>query len=156
MKKIVTTLLVLVAIVLTFTTYKHIRPITWNNHASINQDVFSDRAIEGYDPVAYFTKNKAIAGNEAYAYVWNDATWYFSSSENMEMYKSNPTLFTPQFGGYCSYAVSTGFTAKIDPEAFEVIDGKLYLFNDQNFRTKWNEDREGNMKKDNDNWSKSK
>ncbi len=153
---IIAIITVLVVIIFSFTTYKHIRPISWNMHNKINQGVFSDIAIEGYDPVAYFTQQKAVKGEEANAYKWNDATWYFSSAENMKLFKENPEKYAPQFGGYCSYAVSTGFTAKIDPEAFNIIDGKLYLYNDQNFKTKWEENQKENLEKDIKNWSKTK
>ena len=149
-------LLVLVAVVFTFTTYKHIRPISWNMHNKINQAVFSDKAIEGYDPVAFFTEHKAVKGDKANSYKWNDATWYFLTADNMNLFKANPENYAPQFGGYCSFAVSTGFTAKIDPETFEIIDGKLYLYNDQNFKTKWMADPKGNLQKDIDNWAKTK
>ena len=147
-------LLVLVAVLFTFTTYKHIRPISWNMHNKINQAVFSDKAIEGYDPVAFFTEHKAVKGDKANSYKWNDATWYFSTADNMNLFKANPENYAPQFGGYCSFAVSTGFTAKIDPEAFQIIDGKLYFYNDQNFKTKWNENPKENLEKDIKNWSK--
>ncbi|MEO8149491.1 MAG: YHS domain-containing (seleno)protein [Bacteroidia bacterium] len=149
-------IVVLVVIVFTFTTYKHIRPIAWNIHNKINQGVFSDKAIEGYDPVAYFTQQKAIKGEETNSYKWDDATWYFSSAENMNLFKASPEKYAPQFGGYCSYAVSTGFTAKIDPEAFQIIDEKLYLYNDQSFKTKWNENPKENLEKDATNWLKTK
>jgi YHS domain-containing protein len=132
---------VLVVIIISFTTYKHIRPLGWNIHNKINQGVFSNKAIDGYDPVAYFTQQRAVKGEEANSYEWNDATWYFSSPENMNLFKENAENYAPQFGGYCSYAVSTGFTAKIDPEAFQIIEGKLYLYNDQNFKSKWNENQ---------------
>ena len=97
-----------------------------------------------------------MKGEESNSYKWNDATWYFSSSENMNLFKDSPEKYAPQFGGYCSFAVSTGFTAKIDPEAFNVIDGKLYLYNDQTFKSKWEENPKENMEKDIKNWDKTK
>ena len=144
----------LVAVVFTFAKYKHISPISLNMHNKINQAVFSDEAIEGYDPVAYFTQQKAVKGENTNSYKWNNATWYFSSTQNRNLFKSSPEKYAPQFGGYCSYAVSTGFTAKIDPEAFEIIDGKLYLFNDQNFKSKWMRNPKENLEKNIRNWTK--
>ena len=146
----------LVAVVFTFAKYKHISPISLNMHNKINQAVFSDEAIEGYDPVAYFTQQKAVKGEKTNSYKWNDATWYFSSTQNRNLFKSSPEKYAPQFGGYCSYAVSTGFTAKIDPEAWQIIEGKLYLYNDQNFKSKWNENSKENLEKDIRNWVKTK
>jgi len=156
LKMTIAIIAVLVVIVYSFTTYKHIRPIGWNIHNKVNQGVFSDKAIEGYDPVAYFTEQKAVKGVDANSYKWNDAIWYFSSSENMKLFTENPQKYAPQFGGYCSFAVSTGFTANINPEVFNIIDGKLYLYNDQTFKKKWEDNRAGNLEKDIKNWSKTK
>ena len=141
-------LVALAVVVVSFAKYKHLSPISWNMHNKINQAVFSNDAIEGYDPIAYFTEQKAVKGEKSYSYQWKDATWYFSSAENMKMFKGNPEKYAPQFGGYCSFAVSKGFTAKIDPQAWKVIDGKLYLFNDETFRSKWESEPERNMEKD--------
>ena len=72
----------LIAVLFIFAKYKHISPISLNMHNKINQAVFSDEAIEGYDPVAYFAKQKAVKGEKINSYKWNDATWYFSSTQN--------------------------------------------------------------------------
>lgn len=149
-------IITLFVLVIVFAKYKHISPLAWNMYSEINQGVFTDEAIEGYDAVAYYTQQKAVKGEKSIFYKWKDATWYFSSQENINLFKQNPEKYAPQFGGYCSFAVSTGFTAKIDPEAWIVKDGKLYLFNDQGVKSKWMENPEENLKKDIGNWRGSK
>lgn len=143
---------VFVIVVFSFAKYKHISPLAWGMHNKINQAIFSDKAIEGYDCVAYFTEQKAKHGVSKFFYKWNDATWYFSSEENLNLFKGAPEKYAPQFGGYCSFAVSTGFAAKIDPTAFAIIDNKLYLYNDQTFKEKWITNQKENLEKDNKNW----
>lgn len=146
---IVVTLLVMV---ISFAIYNHISPLSWGMHGKVNQAVFSDEAINGYDPVAYFTQNKAVKGVRNFSYKWNGATWYFSSRNNLNAFKNNPGSYAPQFGGYCAYAVSKGFTANTDPNAFKVIDGKLYLCADQKYLKEWLKDGEENLKKSQGNW----
>jgi YHS domain-containing protein len=84
-------------------------------------------ALRGFDTVAYFAAEKAVEGNPKYEFVWNSAKWLFSSVENLEKFKTNPEQYAPQFGGFCSYAVSHNYTANGDPQAWKVVDGKLYL-----------------------------
>lgn len=84
-------------------------------------------AINGYDPVAYFTQGKPVAGIAGIEAAWNGATWLFSSEANKALFVSEPEKYAPQYGGYCAYAVSKGYTAKTDPAAFTVRGGKLYL-----------------------------
>lgn len=81
------------------------------------EPVYSDyfgKAIQGYDPVAYFTESKPVEGSKKHKYEWNDATWYFASEKNRDAFKADPEKFAPQYGGYCAWAVSQGYTAKID------------------------------------------
>ncbi|MEO6329076.1 MAG: YHS domain-containing (seleno)protein [Ginsengibacter sp.] len=150
----ITAMVILMVLILLFifAKYKHISPLSWNMHSKINQAVFGNEAIEGYDPVAYFKQAKAVKGEKTNSYIWNNATWYFLSPENINLFKNDPDKYAPQFGGYCSFAVSKGFTAKIDPFAWIIIDGRLYLFNDESFKNKWIEDERENLEKDKSNW----
>jgi YHS domain-containing protein len=94
----------------------------------VNTGYFGDVAIRGYDPVAYFTQNQAVQGSEKFAYRWLGATWHFSSAENRELFISQPVKYAPQYGGHCADGVSFGtITTNIDPKAWRIIDGKLYL-----------------------------
>ena len=96
---------------------------------SVNTGYFGGVAIMGYDTVAYFTDGKAVKGSEEFAYEWLGTPWFFASKKHQEMFMSEPAKYAPQFGGYCAGEVAqTGsVTINIDPEAFNIIDGKLYL-----------------------------
>src|SRR6202167_3552034 len=99
---------------------------------SVNTGYFGGVAIMGYDPVAYFTDNKAVKGSEQYSYDWLGTPWLFASREHQKMFESDPIKYAPQYGGYCAAEVVAGsVTIDIDPEAFKIIDGKLYLIYDK-------------------------
>ncbi len=94
----------------------------------VNTGYFGDLAIKGYDPVAYFNQNKAVEGSPSFTYRWLGATWQFTSAENRDLFAKEPTRYAPQYGGYCADGVSLGtVTTNIDPKAWRIIDGKLYL-----------------------------
>ena len=150
-KIILISFIVILALVFTLAKVKRISPLSWG-HKEVNQPMFSNQAINAYDPVAYFTKNKAVTGNEAYSYQWKNAVWDFSSEKNKTLFIENPEKYTPQFGGYCSFAVSKGFTANTDPNSFEIIDGKLYLFADEEMKSNWKENQKENLQKCETNW----
>jgi YHS domain-containing protein len=95
----------------------------------VNTGYFGGVAIDGYDPVAYFLDNRAVRGSEKFSYDWLGTPWYFASDEHRELFKKNPVKYAPQYGGYCAAEVagSGSVTVNIDPEAFAIIDGKLYI-----------------------------
>ncbi len=144
-------ILILVMLLFTFAKVKRITPLSWGHH-EVNKAMFSSEAINGYDAVAYFIENKAIQGKEMYVFNWKDADWYFSSDENRKMFSKNPEQYVPQFGGYCSFAISKGFTANTNPEVFEIIDGKLYLFDSEGVKADWKANKDENLKACNANW----
>lgn len=102
-----------------------------------NKSYFGDIAVGGYDAVGYFTEGKAIKGEEAYAYVWNGATYLFANAGNRNRFTADPAAFAPQYGGYCSNQMSLGNLSDIDPQVWRLIDGKLYLFGHQAGRLRW-------------------
>ena len=102
----------------------------------VNTGYFGGVAIMGYDPVAYFTDGKAVRGTPEFQHEFLGETWHFATAANRDAFAANPIAYAPQYGGYCAgellYAdVSTGVTSNIDPEAWRIIDGKLYLFYDR-------------------------
>jgi YHS domain-containing protein len=113
-------------------------------------------ALRGFDAVAYFAADNAVKGNAKYEYVWNGAKWLFSSEENMKKFQADPEAYAPQFGGYCSYAVSEGYTANGDPEAWKVVDGKLYLNYNKEVREKWSQNQSDRIEKGKANWQEFK
>ncbi|HBY59841.1 MAG TPA: YHS domain protein [Solibacterales bacterium] len=109
-------------------------------------------ALQGYDAVAYFTANKPMKGSDAFAHEWMGAKWYFASDANRKLFISSPEKYAPQFGGYCAWAVSNNYTANADPEAWKIVDGKLYLNYNQDVQKKWAEEVYKRIEAGNKNW----
>ena len=107
----------------------------------------------GYDVVAYFSGQPA-KGQENFTTKWNGAIWRFANADNRAAFEADPVKYAPQYGGYCAYAVSKGSTAKGDPEAWTVVDGKLYLNFSEGVRETWRQDIPGNISAANSNWPK--
>jgi YHS domain-containing protein len=109
-------------------------------------------AIRGYDPVAYFTENKAVEGSDNFEFEWEGATWRFSSQENLTKFKAEPESYAPQYGGYCAYAVAKNSTASVDPTQFSIVDGKLYLNYNKKIQQQWLNDQANFIEKADINW----
>ena len=109
-------------------------------------------AIDGTDPVAYFTQNRPVEGDSDITHDWNGATWRFSSEANRAAFIENPEKYAPQYGGYCAWAVSKGYTASTDPEAWKIVDGKLYLNYSKSVQSQWEQDIPGNIASGDKNW----
>ncbi|MDP3069447.1 MAG: YHS domain-containing (seleno)protein [Opitutaceae bacterium] len=111
-------------------------------------------AIKGYDPVAYFESGKPVKGDSAFAHEWNGATWRFASAAHRDVFKAAPERYAPQYGGYCAWAVAQGYTAGIDPDAWKIVAGKLYLNYSPEVQKKWAGDEPGNIAKADTHWPK--
>jgi len=111
-------------------------------------------AIKGYDPVAYFADGKPEKGDSDYACEWNGAEWRFASAAHRDLFKADPAKYAPQYGGYCAWAVSRGYTAGIDPDAWKIVNGRLYLNYSMKVQKQWAEDIPGNISKAEENWPK--
>ncbi|MCH8160095.1 MAG: YHS domain protein [Proteobacteria bacterium] len=133
--KIIAIVGILVLVVGTFATVKKVSPISWGMWGNYN--TASGIALKGYDPVAYIQNSEAMPGNSEFTVTWDDADWQFASAENMMLFEQDPEAYAPQFGGFCSFAASKGFTADISPDAWHVHDGKLYVFADKNVQDDW-------------------
>jgi YHS domain-containing protein len=112
----------------------------------------TDGAIHGYDPVAYFKESKAVMGDRKYSVTWNSAVWYFSNQKNLELFKADPQLYAPQYGGYCAYGLAEGHKAPTDPQAWTIADGKLYLNYSKDVQQSWKKDETGYIIKANKLW----
>jgi YHS domain-containing protein len=115
---------------------------------------FSNTAVGGYDVVAYFTEQKPVKGDSDYSYQYMDAEWRFSTRENLNAFKLAPEKFAPQYGGYCAWAISQGYTAKGNPENWRIVEGKLYLNYDDDVQATWLSDIPGFISTANRNWPK--
>ncbi|GLQ34624.1 hypothetical protein GCM10007939_09070 [Amylibacter marinus] len=109
-------------------------------------------AINGFDAVAYFTQSDHVMGDEAHQTSYNGATFLFSSAQNKSTFEADPEKYAPQYGGYCAFAVSKGAIAKSDPDAWTIVDGKLYMNFDLQVRHRWRQDIPGNIAKADKNW----
>lgn len=115
---------------------------------------FSSEAIKGYDSVAYFTENKPVKGKSEFSLERNGATWLFASQENLDLFKTDPEKYSPQYGGYCAYAVSQGTTASIKPELFTIHNGKLYLNYNEKINAQWSKNKDDFISKADVQWPK--
>ena len=118
--------------------------------------IFTDggAAIRGTDVVAYFTDGAPAKGSKDYTHNWQGATWQFSSAANRDAFAANPEAYAPQYGGNCAWAVSQGYTAPVDPDAWKIVDGKLYLNYSRRIQRRWERDVPGNIEAANGNWPK--
>jgi hypothetical protein len=114
----------------------------------------SATAVGGYDPVAYFTQGKAVAGKRNITFTWKGVTWRFATESNRDLFKDKPDSYAPQYGGYCAWAVSRGYTAKGDPRYWKIVDDKLYLNYDAGVQKDWEKDIPGNVDRADKNWPK--
>ena len=108
--------------------------------------------LNGYDPVAFFTDNKPVKGNAAFSFNYEDATYYFASQEHLDLFKSNPEKYAPQFGGFCAFGVSKGYTVPTDPNAWSVVNDKLYLNYNPQVKEDWLKDKDNLISKADKNW----
>jgi hypothetical protein len=109
-------------------------------------------AIQGADPVAYFTQGAYVPGSAEYEYEWGNAIWRFASAEHRDLFAANPEEYAPQYGGFCAWAISQGYTAPIDPEAWSIVDDKLYLNYDRGVQARWERDIPGHIASADANW----
>lgn len=109
-------------------------------------------AIKRYDPVAYFIMEKSVQGMGVYKYECHGAKWRFANGEHMKLFMRNPEKHAPQYGGYCAYGVAVGSPFDIKPEAWNVVDSRLYLNKNLDVRETWKKDIPGNIKKADMNW----
>ena len=110
-------------------------------------------AVGGYDPVSFFS-GVPVEGDKVHSYEYMGATWRFSTQGNLELFKTNPEAFAPQYGGYCAWALAEGKLAKGSPKYWRVEDGKLYLNFNERIQRRWESDIEGFIIAGDENWPK--
>ncbi|HVL72908.1 MAG TPA: YHS domain-containing (seleno)protein [Beijerinckiaceae bacterium] len=109
-------------------------------------------AIHGYDPVAYFVEGRPRRGRPEFAVEHRGARWLFANEENRGRFRADPERYLPAYGGYCAYGVSQGYLVKIDPNAWRIVDGRLYLNYDRGVQRTWEKDVPGHVATANRNW----
>lgn len=101
-------------------------------------------ALRGYDPVSYFVAGKPQLGVEVHSFTYKGSTFRFASAENRKLFAENPEKYAPQFGGYCAFGVARGgYKVSTQPDAFAVVDGKLYLNYNADVQKQWQKDVPG-------------
>jgi len=110
-------------------------------------------AIQGYDPVAFFTDNKPVKGGEKNLVKHDGAIYFFATKEHEDLFRGNPAKYEPEFGGDCAYGVSRNKLVEIDVDAFQIVDGKLLLQYSKGVRDDFNADTKGNLAKAGGNWT---
>ncbi|MHC6527364.1 YHS domain-containing (seleno)protein [Vibrio proteolyticus] len=114
---------------------------------------FSNKALDGYDTVAYFTDNKPVKGKSEFSVEYKGADWYFASEQNLKRFQADPEKYAPQYGGYCAWAVSAkNDFAPGDPKYWAIVDDKLYLNYDKAIKQRWDEKRQQHIKQADRNW----
>jgi enamine deaminase RidA (YjgF/YER057c/UK114 family) len=112
-------------------------------------------SISGYDPVAYFTDGKPVQGKTDFEYLWHRLRWRFASGEHRDLFVKDPDRYTPQYDGYCAMGVGWEAPHKdtVDPEAWAIVDGKLYLNHTTRMQDAWNQNAAENIKRADENWA---
>lgn len=111
-------------------------------------------AIRGYDPVAYFTTGQPTPGSPDITADYDGATWRFATAENRALFLLEPAKYAPQYGGYCAYGMTVGQKVPVDPAAWSIVEGRLYLNNSLAVRESWSKDPAGNIGKADAAWPK--
>lgn len=115
--------------------------------------VFSNTALQGHDPVAYFTEGKPVKGDEAFTTEYMGAEFRFASAANRDAFLADPHAYAPQYGGYCAWAMADGKHAKGDARHWRIVDGKLYLNYNKSIQKKWDADIPGFIERADTEWS---
>lgn len=108
--------------------------------------------LHGYDPIAYFYKNKAMPGSNRFTAKWGGGTYWFSSAQYRRYFLSDPDRFVPQYGGYCAMSVGRGKKRDADPQVFLRRDGLLYVFASEADKQAWLDDESANRAKARQRW----
>jgi len=95
---------------------------------TIVTDPLTGVAMDGYDPVSYFTGGDPQLGNPDYEYDWGGVPWYFASAANRDVFSRNPEVYAPQYGGHCLMSLSRGYLSDGKPRLYVIDALKLYFF----------------------------
>ncbi len=109
-------------------------------------------AVRGFDTVAYFTEGRPVEGSSRFRTIWKGAVWQFSSARNLALFQANPEAYAPQYGGYCAKALSDGALASTVPDAWKIVDGKLYLNYSAQAQREWETDIPGKIASADSKW----
>jgi YHS domain-containing protein len=122
---------------------------------SKSSEVFTTEsgALDGYDPVAYFTEGAPVRGDRKFSTRWGEAQWYFSSQANLDNFKADPSKYAPQYGGYCAFGTAEGHKAPTKPDAWTIVNDKLYLNYNEDVKAMWLKEQSKLIHLADSNWS---
>ncbi len=141
---------VIILLTIAFFGFNKIYPIGLKLHKPINQT--SGIAIGEYDAVSYFNQIMPVKGFGTYVHDWNGVTWLFSSNDNLQAFKSDPERYVPQYGGYCTKAISSGFAAPANPKIWTIVSDRLYFFSSDKVKTDFLKDPNKQIEACNKKW----
>ena len=118
-------------------------------HVNVDRDGLG---LYGYDPVAYFVDAKPVLGSRDLTATFDGATYRFATAAHRDAFQADPRRYLPAYGGFCAYGVASGYKVKIDPEAWRIVEGRLYLNYDKRTQAKWVQDIPGYIAKAEKNW----
>jgi YHS domain-containing protein len=122
------------------------------DQAPVHAGLLSRVAVSGYDPVAYFTDGRPMRGSAEHRITHQGYEYRFASAEHLAAFRADPSRYLPQYGGYCAWAVSQGYTAAGNPNNWRIVDGKLYLNYNDEIQARWEQDIAGHIRRGNANW----
>jgi len=129
--------------------------VAWAESDATHVNVGSNGyAIDRYDPVAYFTEGRPVRGSKALTATYKGVKYAFSSKANRARFSADPEKYTPQYGGYCAYGVVHGSKSDIDPEVWEIVDGRLYFLINPGTMSIWKRKKRANISVGNKAWMK--
>ncbi|MBH8580033.1 YHS domain-containing (seleno)protein [Bisbaumannia pacifica] len=128
--------------------------LAWSMGAAAEGRIFTrdGLAIDGTDPVAYFTQGQPVQGSPDYQLEWRDATWQFASAEHRDRFRADPEAYAPQYGGWCAWAAARGEAAATTPEAWKIVDDRLYLNYSRWIQWRWEADIPGHIEAADEHW----
>ncbi|QNN42900.1 YHS domain-containing (seleno)protein [Pedobacter roseus] len=114
--------------------------------------VSGGKAIKGYDPVAFFKQSKAVKGVDSLSYEWNNATWLFANTEDLNTFKATPEKYAPEYGGYCAYGTADGHKATTQTDTWTIVNDKLYFNYNSKVKEMWSKDQSNLIIKADQQW----
>ncbi len=121
---------------------------------SVNKTFFGT-ALKGYDTVAYHTAGRPVEGSRKFSHTWGGATWRFASAENRDLFAADPERYAPAYGGYCAYGMAQGAKVDIDPSAWRIVDGRLFLNANREVQQIWVKDIPGYIVRADTHWQRT-
>lgn len=112
----------------------------------------NDVILSGYDTVSYFTEEAPVQGNSGISSVYDGAIYHFASEENRDTFNADPAKYAPQYGGFCAYGATLSKKIPVDPKAYEVLDGKLYVQSNEKVLKLWEPEKVSLVKTADEKW----